>query len=91
MIGQSEKMVGPELYTGIGLSEEFQHMVGHDDLQVMVTINNDPKSLVFEEVDYGIVDDCRQFIPILIEKLKQYKENTKKMRPKYLDKSKFHR
>ncbi len=44
----------------------------------MVAINNDAKSPIFEQVDYGIVDDCREFLPTLIEQIKQYqeKENT---------------
>ena len=41
----------------------------------MVAINNDPKSPVFEQVDYGIVDDCREFVPVLIEKIKEYQRN----------------
>ena len=74
MIGQSGKMVAPELYIGVGLSGELQHMVGIRDAKVMVAINIDPKSPVFEQVDYGIVDDCREFVPVLIEKIKEYKE-----------------
>ena len=68
-------MVSPEIYIGIGLSGELHHMVGLDDPKLMVAINNDPKSAVFEQVDFGIVEDYRQFVPILIEKLKQYREN----------------
>lgn len=71
MIGQSGKMVSPELYIGVGLSGELQHMVGIVGPQIMVAVNNDPKSPVFEQVDYGIVDDCRKFIPVLIEKMKE--------------------
>ena len=74
MIGQSGIMVNPELDIGIGLSGELQHMVGLVGAKVMVAINNDPKSPVFEQVDYK-VEDYRQFVPILIEKLKQYKGN----------------
>jgi electron transfer flavoprotein alpha subunit len=74
MIGQSGKMVTPELYIGVGLSGELQHMVGIANAQVMVAINNDPKSPVFEQVDYGIVDDCREFVPVLIDKIKEYQE-----------------
>ncbi len=74
MIGQSGKMVSPELYIGVGLSGELQHMVGIADAQVMVAINNDPKSPVFEQVDYGIVDDCHEFVPLLIEKIKEYQK-----------------
>jgi electron transfer flavoprotein alpha subunit len=75
MIGQSGKMVSPELYIGVGLSGELQHMVGITGAKLMVAINNDPKSPVFEQVDIGIVEDCRLFIPLLIEKIKKYKED----------------
>jgi len=68
-------MVSPKLYVGVGLSGELQHMVGMVDAQVMVAINNDAKSPVFEQVDYGIVDDCREFVPVLIDKIKEYQEN----------------
>jgi len=74
MIGQSGKMVSLELYIGVGLSGELQHMVGIADAQVMVAINNDPQSPVFEQVDYGIVDDCREFVPVLIDTIKEYHE-----------------
>ena len=74
MIGQSGRMVSPELYVGVGLSGELQHMVGIADAQVMVAINNDPHSPVFEQVDYGIVDDCREFVPVLIDTIKEYHE-----------------
>jgi electron transfer flavoprotein alpha subunit len=74
MIGQSGKMVSPELYIGVGLSGELQHMVGIVGAKVMVAINNDAKAPVFEQVDYGIVNDCREFVPILIEKIKEYQE-----------------
>ncbi len=70
MIGQSGKMVHPDLYIGVGLSGEQQHMVGIVGAKVMVAINNDPKSPVFEQVDIGIVENCREFIPVFIKKLK---------------------
>ncbi len=72
MIGQSGKVVSPELYLGVGLSGELQHMVGIVGAKVMVAVNNDAKSPVFEQVDYGIVDDCREFVPVLIEKIREY-------------------
>jgi len=57
MIGQSEKMINPELYVGVGLSGEQQQMVGIAGAKAMVVINNDRKSPVFEQVDYGVVDE----------------------------------
>jgi len=74
MIGQSGKMVNPDLYVGVGLSGELQHMVGIMDAKVMLAINNDDKSPVFEQVDYGVVEDCRQFLPVLIQKIKELKK-----------------
>ena len=73
MIGQSGKMICPDLYIGIGLSGELQHMIGISGCRIMVAVNNDPKSTVFEQVDFGVVDDCRQFIPLLTEKIRQYR------------------
>ena len=72
MVGQSGKMVSPELYIGVGLSGEQQHMVGIVGAQIMVAINNDPRAPVFEQVDYGIVDDCREFIPVLVDTIREY-------------------
>ena len=74
MIGQSGKMVSPELYIGVGLSGEQQHMVGITGAQIMVAINNDSKSPVFEQVDLGIVDDCREFVPVFLKKIKEFQE-----------------
>jgi len=74
MIGQSGKMVSPETYLGIGLSGEQQHMVGISGAKTMVAINNDRKSPVFSQVDFGIVDDCREFLPVLLEKIREYRE-----------------
>ena len=70
MIGQSGKMVNPELYIGVGLSGELQHMVGIVGAKVMIAVNNDAKAPVFEQVDYGVVEDCRAFVPALVNALK---------------------
>ncbi len=77
MIGQSGKMIHPELYIGVGLSGEQQHMVGISDARVMVAVNNDPKSPIFDQVDIGIVEDCREFIPLLIKKLEERLDEVK--------------
>jgi electron transfer flavoprotein alpha subunit len=49
-------------------------MVGIAGARTMVAINKDIKSPVFEQVDIGVVDDCREFIPVLIEKINAYRE-----------------
>lgn len=74
MIGQSGKMISPETYLGIGLSGEQQHMVGVAGANVMIAVNSDKKSPVFAQVDYGIVDDCREFVPVMLEKIKEYRK-----------------
>jgi electron transfer flavoprotein alpha subunit len=51
-------------------------MVGIVGAKVMIAINNDPKAPVFEQVDYGIVEDCRVFVPVLIEKLQNMEAHT---------------
>ncbi|MFO8036339.1 MAG: electron transfer flavoprotein subunit alpha/FixB family protein [Anaerolineales bacterium] len=71
MIGQSGKMVHPEFYIAVGISGDMQHMVGISGAKAMVAVNNDPQAPVFEQVDYGIVADCREFIPILLRKLRE--------------------
>ncbi|MEN6439582.1 MAG: electron transfer flavoprotein subunit alpha/FixB family protein [Syntrophobacter sp.] len=74
MIGQSGKMVSPLAYIAIGLSGEQQHMVGISGAQLLVAVNNDPKSPVFGQVDLGVVEDCREFLPVLIAKIRAYRE-----------------
>jgi electron transfer flavoprotein alpha subunit len=74
MIGQSGRMVSPQLYIGVGLSGEQQHMVGIHGAKMMVAINSDKRSPVFDQVDIGIIEDCRVFIPIFIDAIKAYRE-----------------
>jgi electron transfer flavoprotein alpha subunit len=78
MIGQSGKMVNPEIYIGVGLSGELQHMVGVVAAKIMIAINNDAKAPVFEQVDYGVVEDCRVFVPALVNKLKNNKAEARR-------------
>ncbi len=75
MIGQSGKIVNPELYIGIGISGELQHMVGIVGAKVMIAINNDAKAPIFEQVDYGVVEDFRVFVPALVKSLRRKKAN----------------
>lgn len=70
MIGQSGKMVNPRLYIGVGVSGELQHMVGITGANLMIAINSDPKAPVFKQVDYGVVEDCREFVPALVKAIR---------------------
>ena len=74
MIGQSGRMVSPEVYIGVGLSGEQQHMVGISGARLMVAINNDRRSPIFDQVDIGIVEDCQAFLPLLMDAIKAYRE-----------------
>lgn len=69
MIGQSGKLVSPKIYIGVGISGELQHMVGIAGAKVMLAINSDPKAPIFKQVDYGVVEDCRLFVPALVKAL----------------------
>ena len=74
MIGQSGKMVSPKVYLAVGISGEQQHMVGITGAKLMIAINNDPASPVFQQVDLGVVEDCLEFLPLLIAKIKAYRQ-----------------
>jgi electron transfer flavoprotein alpha subunit len=71
MIGHSGRYVHPELYLGVGISGDMLHMVGMKDAHLAVAINKDPHAPIFNQVDYGIVGDYREIVPLLIRALKR--------------------
>jgi electron transfer flavoprotein alpha subunit len=78
MIGQSGKTVKPNLYVGLGISGAMQHVVGVQDSRFIVVINNDPTAPIFEFADVGIVADLREFVPHVIEEMKQRRSGSSK-------------
>lgn len=70
-VGVSGVMLKPNLYLGIGISGQIQHVAGIDQAGTIIAINNDKKAPIFKYADYGIVDDLYTVLPALIEKLKK--------------------